>query len=194
MKVLIIEDNISILDSLEYTFKKNGFQVSSATTIKEAENILSSTLIDLIILDISLPDGNGFNLYKNNIKEKNIDTIFLTAIDDDEKIVSALNLGAEDYITKPFSIEVLLARVNKIVMRREKKTIIKKWKTCKHRYQCLLKLGVSKEKAKRTAYSRASYWHNSKSIVVSVAISNERLKRKGLVFPLDHYLKVHTVI
>ena len=125
MKVLIIEDNISILDSLEYTFKKNGFQVSSATTIKEAENILSSTLIDLIILDISLPDGNGFNLYKNNIKEKNIDTIFLTAIDDDEKIVSALNLGAEDYITKPFSIEVLLARVNKIVMRREKKTIIK---------------------------------------------------------------------
>ena len=78
--------------------------------------------------------------------------------------------------------------------RRIRCIIWKQWKTCKHRYQCLLKLGVSKEKAKRTAYSRASYWHNSKSIVVSVAISNERLKRKGLVFPLDHYLKVHTVI
>ena len=80
-------------------------------------------------------------------------------------------------------------------LRRRIRCIIwKQWKTCKHRYECLLKLGVFKDKAKRTAYSRASYWHNSMSIVVSVAISNERLKRKGLVMPLDYYLKVHTVI
>ena len=78
--------------------------------------------------------------------------------------------------------------------RRIRCIIWKQWKTCRHRYESLLKLGVTKEKAKRTAYSRASYWHNSKSIVLHVAISNERLKRKGLVSPLDHYLKVHTVI
>ena len=70
----------------------------------------------------------------------------------------------------------------------------KQWKTCKHRHECLLKLGIPKEKAKRTAYSRASYWHNSMSVVLHVAISNKRLKAKGLVFPLDHYVKVHTVI
>lgn len=78
--------------------------------------------------------------------------------------------------------------------RRIRCVIWKQWKTCKHRHECLLKLGVSKEKAKRTAYSRASYWHNSMSIVMNVAISNKRLKQKGLVFPLEHYLKVHTVI
>lgn len=80
-------------------------------------------------------------------------------------------------------------------LRRRIRCIIwKQWKTCSHRHKCLLKLGVSREKAKRTAYSRASYWHNSMSIVVSVAISNKRLKQKGLVSPLDHYLKVHTII
>lgn len=78
--------------------------------------------------------------------------------------------------------------------RRIRCIIWKQWKTCKHRHECLLKLRVSKDKAKRTAYSRASYWHNSKSIVLHVAISNDRLRQKGLVFPLDHYLKVHTVI
>ena len=78
--------------------------------------------------------------------------------------------------------------------RRIRCIIWKQWKTCKHRHECLLKLGISKEKAKRTAYSRASYWHNSMSTVLHVAISNERLKRKGLVMPLDHYVKVHTVI
>ena len=78
--------------------------------------------------------------------------------------------------------------------RRIRCIIWKQWKTCNHRYKCLLKLGISKEKAKRTAYSRASYWHNSMSLVLHVAISNKRLRQKGLVLPLDHYLKVHTVI
>ena len=55
--------------------------------------------------------------------------------------------------------------------------------------KCLIKLGVSKDKAKRTAYIRAGYWHNSKSIVIHVAILNERLKQKGLLLPIDHYLK-----
>ena len=71
--------------------------------------------------------------------------------------------------------------------------IWKMWKTCNHRMKCLIKLGVSKDKAKRTAYSRAGYWHNSKSIVIHVAISNERLKQKGLLSPIDHYLKVHKI-
>ena len=84
--------------------------------------------------------------------------------------------------------------ISEHLRRRIRCIIWKQWKTCSHRHKCLLKLGVSREKAKRTAYSRASYWHNSMSIVVSVAISNKRLKQKGLVSPLDHYLKVHTII
>lgn len=91
-------------------------------------------------------------------------------------------------------MKIHLTNITSHLNRRIRCIIWKQWKTCKHRHQCLLKLGVSKEKAKRTAYSRASYWHNSMSIVVSVAISNDRLKRKGLVSPLDHYIKVHSVI
>ena len=87
-----------------------------------------------------------------------------------------------------------LKNITSHLNRRIRCIIWKQWKTCNHRYKCLLKLGISKEKAKRTAYSRASYWHNSMSTVLHVAISNKRLRQKGLVLPLDHYLKVHTVI
>ena len=79
---------------------------------------------DFIILDISLPDGNGLDLYKEHIKELNIPTIFLTAKDDEETIVKGLTIGAEDYITKPFSSKELLIRISKILMRQEKNTII----------------------------------------------------------------------
>ena len=78
--------------------------------------------------------------------------------------------------------------------RRFRCVIWKQWKTCKNRQKQLLKLGVPKDKAKWTAYSRASYWHNSKSIVIHVALSNKVLKQKGLVFPIDYYLKVHAEI
>ena len=88
----------------------------------------------------------------------------------------------------------VMTSIGQHLKRRIRCIIWKQWKTCKHRNECLLKLGISKAKAKRTAYSRASYWHTSKSIVLHVAISSEKLKRKGLVMPLDHYLKVHTEI
>ena len=80
--------------------------------------------LDLIILDITLPDGNGFELFENNIKKLNIPTIFLTAKDDEDDIVKGLNIGAEDYITKPFSTKELLARINKILLRTKKQSII----------------------------------------------------------------------
>ena len=87
-----------------------------------------------------------------------------------------------------------MTKIGEHLRRRIRCIIWKQWKTCKHRHECLLKLGISKDKAKRTAYSRASYWHNSMSIVIHVAISSKILKRKDLVMPLNHYLKVHTVI
>ena len=80
--------------------------------------------IDLIILDVALPDGNGFDLYQNTIKELNIPTIFLTARDDEIDIVKGLELGAEDYITKPFGTKELLTRIKKILLRQKKNTIL----------------------------------------------------------------------
>ena len=125
MKILLVEDNESIAKGLAYSFQKNGFDFSYKTTVKETEEyMVKNTDIDLIILDIALPDGNGFDLYKTDIKKSGIPTIFLTARDDENDIVRGLDIGAEDYVTKPFSTKELTARVNKILMRMKKQRII----------------------------------------------------------------------
>lgn len=126
MNILLIEDNITIAKALKYSFDKNGYIFNFKTSIKEAkEYIITNDKIDLIILDITLPDGNGFDFYGNIINPLNIPTIFLTAKDEEEAVVKGLNIGAEDYITKPFSTKELLARVNKILLRSKKENIIK---------------------------------------------------------------------
>ena len=82
-------------------------------------------------------------------------------------------------------------KVTRRLNRRIRCIIWKQWKTCKHRMKCLQILGVDKDNAKACAYTRKSYWRSSMSIIIHKAISNDRLKQKGLVLPLDHYLKVH---
>ncbi len=122
--VLLIEDNESISSGLKFSLEVNKFEVivsnSISSAIKELENNL-----DIIILDVSLPDGNGFQFYEDYIKNKNIPTIFLTAKDSEEDIVNGLELGADDYITKPFSTKELITRINKVVGRLNKNNIIK---------------------------------------------------------------------
>ena len=126
MNILLIEDTESIIKGLTYSFEKNNYNLTVKTTIKDSkEYLLNNSNIDLIILDITLPDGNGFNLFESTIKNLKISTIFLTAKDEEDDIVKGLNVGAEDYITKPFSSKELLARVNRILLRSKKKNIIK---------------------------------------------------------------------
>ena len=121
MNILLIEDNLSIIKGLTYYFNNNGYNLAYKTKIKDAIKYLKENKqINLIILDITLPDGNGVELYKNEIVNLKIPTIFLTAKDDEDEIVKCLNLGAEDYMTKPFSTKELLARINKIINRSQK--------------------------------------------------------------------------
>ena len=125
MNILLIEDHESIISGLKYAFNVNNYNMIAKTTIKESIEYLENNKPEIIILDVSLPDGNGFELYEKVIKEKNIPVIFLTARDDEDDIIKGLNLGAEDYITKPFSTKELLVRVNKIILRNKKITLIK---------------------------------------------------------------------
>lgn len=124
MNILLVEDNNAIVEGLKFSFKKNGLNLESTNNIKESKIYINKNKHDLIILDVSLPDGNGFDFYNDYIKQRNIPTIFLTAKDNENDIVKGLNLGAEDYITKPFSTKELLARVNKALARNKENTII----------------------------------------------------------------------
>ena len=125
MSILLVEDNESIAEGLVYAFKMNNYHLDYKTTMKDAIEYLNNNTPELIILDVSLPDVNGFNLYEDNIKKSQIPVIFLTARDDEDDIIKGLNLGAEDYMTKPFSTRELLARVNKIILRNKKSSVIK---------------------------------------------------------------------
>lgn len=125
MKILLVEDNKSISDGLKFYFKKNNLNLEVRENLKDAKTFINNNLnLDLIILDLMLPDGSGFSLYEDFIKSLHIPVIFLTAKDNEDDIVKGLNMGAEDYITKPFSSKELLARVFKI-LNRNKKNIIK---------------------------------------------------------------------
>lgn len=117
MQILLVEDNVNIAKGLVYSLEQKEYKVIHTESIINTIEVLENKKIDLIILDISLPDGNGFNLYEKEIKKKKIPTIFLTARDDEDDIVKGLEIGAEDYITKPFSTKELIARINKILLR-----------------------------------------------------------------------------
>lgn len=119
--ILLIEDNEAIRNGLKYTLEENKYEVECAKDIKEAKEKIKNQ--DLIILDVNLPDGNGFDLYETTIKGK-IPTIFLTARDEERDIVKGLEL-AEDYITKPFKTSELLIRIKKILLRNKKESTIK---------------------------------------------------------------------
>ncbi len=115
MDILLIEDNQTITKGLTYTFSTTNYNLVSASSIEEAKQILTTKIPKLILLDVTLPDGNGFDLYEEKIKILNVPTIFLTAKDTEDDIVKGLELGAVDYITKPFSTRELLARINRIL-------------------------------------------------------------------------------
>lgn len=125
MKILLVEDNEILAKGLIYSLEQNKYQVIHTLNVKDTLKIISIEKIDFAILDVSLPDGNGFDLYRKNIKEKNIPTIFLTAKDEEDNIIKGLELGAEDYITKPFSTRELMVRIHKILSRENKNKIVK---------------------------------------------------------------------
>ena len=115
MNILLVEDNLGIQKGLSYSLTKNNYNVIVKSSIKDTKAYLQDNKPNLIILDIALPDGSGLDLYKDYIKSLNINTIFLTADDNIDNIVFALDTGACDYITKPFEVRVLIAKINRIL-------------------------------------------------------------------------------
>lgn len=120
-KILLVEDDCTLNEMLAYHLNQNGYQTTSAHTVAEALELVTDLAFDLILLDIALPDGNGFTICKS-IREISTDTIiiFLTANDLENSILKGYNLGADDYITKPFSLPILLKKIAAFTNRIEK--------------------------------------------------------------------------
>lgn len=122
MKVLLVEDSPMIVKGLVYTLEQEQFDVTSAMSYAMAEDIIyEGRDFDLAILDIMLPDGDGRSICRILKEERNIPVIFLTAKDEESDVVQGLDMGADDYIIKPFRNRELISRINN-VMRRTGKT------------------------------------------------------------------------
>lgn len=116
-KIFFVEDDLSLISGLSFALKKQGYEVDNARTIDEAEKLWQNNKYDLAILDISLPDGSGYQLCEKIRLNSKIPIIFLTAADEETDIIMGLDMGADDYITKPFKLAVFLSKVNAILRR-----------------------------------------------------------------------------
>ena len=128
MNILVIEDEPDIRKTLEYNISREGHKVLTAGSIHDAEKILQSQSISLVLLDLMLPDGSGLDFcrkLKTNSKTESIPVIILTAKDDEVDKVVGFELGADDYVTKPFSVRELILRIKAVLKRGEvKKDIV----------------------------------------------------------------------
>ena len=114
-KLFLLEDDLSLISGLTFAFKKQGFALDTARTLAEAEVLWSDRKYDLLVLDVSLPDGSGFDFCQKVRRTSNVPILFLTASDEEMNIIMGLDMGGDDYLTKPFKLSVLLSRGNALL-------------------------------------------------------------------------------
>ena len=123
IKILMVEDDTNITNTLTYYLQNEGFLMETAKSKYEAIEKIDLKEYNLILLDITLPDGNGYEVYKKLKEKYSTPVIFLTALGDEKDIVKGFDLGADDYITKPFHTRELLSRIKNVLRHIEKKNI-----------------------------------------------------------------------
>ena len=113
--ILLVEDDKNISNTVSYYLQSEGFAIHTAKSVKEGIENIKNNNYDLMLLDINLPDGTGYDLYQKMKIIQEIPTIFLTALDEEKDIVKGFDLGADDYITKPFHARELLSRIKNVL-------------------------------------------------------------------------------
>ena len=122
MNIFLLEDDSAIGVALTYSLESEGYRVTTAKNIAEANAIISEQTFALYILDLTLPDGSGYDICKKVKEQGDYPVIFLTAYDDEANVVMGFDLGADDYITKPFRLKELLARMKSVLRRTGKES------------------------------------------------------------------------
>ena len=118
-RIFFVEDDLSLINGLSFAIKKQGYEIDVARTSLEAEQLWMNGKYDLVILDVSLPDGSGYDICKKIRKVSKVPIMFLTAADEETDIIMGLDIGGDDYITKPFKLAVFLSRVTALLRRSE---------------------------------------------------------------------------
>ena len=118
-RIFFVEDDLSLINGLSFAIKKQGYEIDVARTSLEAEQLWMNGKYDLVILDVSLPDGSGYDICQKIRKVSKVPIMFLTAVDEETDIIMGLDIGGDDYITKPFKLAVFLSRVNALLRRSE---------------------------------------------------------------------------
>ena len=117
INILMIEDDSTIAFGVKYALEQEGFNIDICNDLESGRNSLNEKTFDIILLDVMLPDGNGYDFCKEIRKSKNIPIIFLTACDEEINIVMGLDIGGDDYMTKPFRVRELISRIKAVVRR-----------------------------------------------------------------------------
>lgn len=116
-RIFLVEDDLSLIGGLSFAVRKQGYEIEIARTSLEADSMWEEGKYDLVILDVSLPDGSGFELCKKIRLTSKVPIMFLTAVDEEADIIMGLDIGADDYITKPFKLAIFLSRINALLRR-----------------------------------------------------------------------------
>lgn len=116
-RLFLVEDDLSLIGGLSFAVKKQGYEIEVARTALEADSLWAKGEYDLVILDVSLPDGSGFDLCRKIRRISKVPILFLTAADEETDIIMGLDIGGDDYITKPFKLAVFLSRINALLRR-----------------------------------------------------------------------------
>lgn len=117
--IFFVEDDLSLISGLSFALKKQGYELTIAQTSVEAEQLWANGDYDLVILDVTLPDGSGFDLCRKIRASSKVPIMFLTAADEETEITMGLDIGGDDYMTKPFKLAIFLSRVNALLRRNE---------------------------------------------------------------------------
>lgn len=120
MDIFVLEDDNAIGIGITYSLENEGYSVTLARTVKEACKIINEKAFSLYILDLTLPDGSGYDVCKEIKEQGDLPVIFLTAFDDEVNVVMGFELGADDYISKPFRVKELLVRIKSVLRRYSK--------------------------------------------------------------------------
>ena len=116
-RIFLVEDDLSLINGLSFAIKKQGYMLDVARTFREADQIWAEGKYDLVVLDVSLPDGSGFDLCRRIRQTSKVPIMFLTAADEKTDVIMGLDMGGDDYITKPFKLAIFMSRVNALLRR-----------------------------------------------------------------------------